>query len=46
MSALQLIEVKSPVEWVMCNKTDSGQPSKIVVALIAIILWKGCCEFI
>lgn len=26
MSALQLIEVKSPVEWVMRNKTDSGQP--------------------
>lgn len=25
MSALQLIEVKSPVEWVMHNKTDSGQ---------------------
>ena len=29
MSALQLIEVKSPVEWVMCNKTDSGQPYEI-----------------
>lgn len=31
MSALQLIEVKSPVEWVMRNKTDSGQPYEITV---------------
>ena len=33
MSALQLIEVKSPVEWVMRNKTDSGQPYEITFLL-------------
>lgn len=33
MSALQLIEVESPVELVMRNKTDSGQPYEITFLL-------------